>query len=218
VQAEVAMSDQILSEPAVVVTPRQVRVRYPGLKTVLIGAGVTIAVAAVLFAPRLLTKPQVAPVAVPAASHAALSVVATPATMQPIARSVIGDGSVVAWQEIVVGFESGGLRVVEVTFDEGDHVKAGQLLARLDDALPIAQLAEAEAAVTEADATAEFARGDFKRAQDLIRGDFMARQTLEQRQSATRQAEARLMAARARRDEAAARPRRPVCSRRWMAS
>jgi HlyD family secretion protein len=63
----------------------------------------------------------------------------------------------------------------------------------------------ADANVQEAEAALRVARQDLVRSEELSRGQIAARQTLEQREAAARQAEARLAAARARRDEAVAR-------------
>jgi RND family efflux transporter MFP subunit len=129
----------------------------------------------------------------------------TPVRRQSLARPVIGDGSVVAWQELVLGTEAGGLRVLDVTFEEGEAVRAGQVLVRLDPALPSAQAAQARAAVEEAEAALRIAQADLRRSADLARSESVARQILEQREATARQAEARLLAARARADEALAR-------------
>jgi len=56
-----------------------------------------------------------------------------------------------ARDEVRVGSEIPG-RVVEVTVEEGDHVRAGQVLVRLDEAEILAQLRQAEAGVTVAEA------------------------------------------------------------------
>lgn len=145
--------------------------------------------------------------AAPAAAEPppALTVAVAPAAQRPMARVVVGDGSVVAWQELVVGAEAGGLRVIEVAVEEGDRVARGQLLVRLEDSVLKAQRDAAEANVQEAEAALRVARQDLLRSEELSRGQIAARQTLEQREAAARQAEARLAASRARRDEAAAR-------------
>ncbi|RAI57844.1 efflux RND transporter periplasmic adaptor subunit [Roseicella frigidaeris] len=135
----------------------------------------------------------------------ALTVGLVPARRQVLRRPAIGDGSVTAWQELILGTETGGLRVVEVGFEEGDAVRQGQVLVRLDPALPTAQLAQAAAAESEAEAALRIAEADLRRSSELARTENVARQILEQRQSAARQAAARLEAARARREEAAAR-------------
>jgi len=118
---------------------------------------------------------------------------------------VAGDGSIVAWQELVISTEIGGLRIIRAPVEEGDLVRAGQLLAALDDSVLAAQLAQADAAINESSAFIEFARAEQARAEELVRSNTGSRQVAEQRQSATRQAEARLVSARARRDEVVAR-------------
>ena len=134
-----------------------------------------------------------------------LAVAVVTAEFRPTARLAVGDGSVVAWQELAIDAEVGGLRVVDIAVDEGDEVHPGQVLLRFDDSVLTAQLAQVEATVAEEQAAFQIARSDFGRATALSRGAFIAAQTVEQRQSAARQAEARLLSARARRDEAAAR-------------
>jgi RND family efflux transporter MFP subunit len=128
-----------------------------------------------------------------------------PVVLQPVPRIVSGDGSVVAWQELSIGAEATGLRVAEVPAEEGDRVTQGQLLLRFDDTILAAQAAQAEAAVTEAEAALMIADADLARAHDLARNAIASRQAVEQRLAQARQAEARLAAARARREEAAAR-------------
>jgi RND family efflux transporter MFP subunit len=140
-----------------------------------------------------------------AAPVPALTVAVGPVLTRRMGASVVGDGSVVAWQELVIGAEVGGLRIVEAPLDEGMTVRAGDLLARLDDSVLAAQAAQAHAAVGEAEAFLDFARQEEARSETLVRSQTGSRQVLEQRQSATRQAEARLVSVKARRDEAVAR-------------
>ncbi|PWS35706.1 efflux RND transporter periplasmic adaptor subunit [Falsiroseomonas bella] len=141
----------------------------------------------------------------PAEPPPALTVAVAEAAPRALARSVVGDGSVVAWQELVIGAEAGGLRVAEVPVQEGDTVAEGQLLVRLDDDLLRAARDQAEAAVAEAEATLRLARQELARAAELARTSIATRQTVEQRQATVAQAEARLAAATARREEAVAR-------------
>lgn len=134
-----------------------------------------------------------------------LTVPLAPATTRPLAVPVVGDGSVAPWQELVLGAEVGGLRVLEVRVEEGDRVRAGDVLVRLDDALLLAQRAQMEASINEARLALEFARSEVARARTLASGGIGPRQVLEQRESVAAQAEARLAAAVARREEVAAR-------------
>lgn len=141
----------------------------------------------------------------PAEPPPALTVSVAAAVERPMARVVVGDGSVVAWQELVIGAEAGGLRVAEVAVEEGDPVRRGQLLVRLESSVLAAQRDAAEAAIGEAEAALRVAQQDLVRSVELSRTQSAPRQALEQREATARQTEARLAAARARRDEAAAR-------------
>jgi HlyD family secretion protein len=78
---------------------------------------------------------------------------------------ITANGSIAAWQEAIIGAEIGGLRLDEVAVNVGDHVKRGQVLARMQrDALETelaqtrASLAEAEAAALEAKTNADRVR------------------------------------------------------------
>lgn len=134
-----------------------------------------------------------------------LTVALAAATMQPLAVPVVGDGTVVAWQELVIGAEVGGLRVLETLVEEGQTVRAGDLLVRLDGRILEAQAAQAEASIREATAARDLAQDEVTRAQTLARTQIGPRQVLEQREAAAAQAEARLASAVARRDEVTAR-------------
>ncbi len=67
------------------------------------------------------------------------------------AESVSAEGVVVPAQRAALAFKTGG-RVVEILVHEGDAVKTGAALARVDDALLKAQVAQAEAAYAVAQA------------------------------------------------------------------
>ncbi len=112
-------------------------------------------------------KADASPVAAPAASSARASLSVTLATplQEGLPQLLSVSGNIAAWQEVIVGAEVQGLRVVEVLAQVGDKVKRGQLMARLsadtlaaDVAVTRANLAEAEAAMAEAQANAERAR------------------------------------------------------------
>ena len=131
----------------------------------------------------------------------ALTVTTIAAGHQTIDRNIVGTGSVVAWQELSIGTEIGGWRVVEVPVEEGDTVTRGQLLARIDDMAADAQFRHAEAAVREAEANLRFAQSENERAKDLIGKGTVSPQTAQDRQTKAYAADARLGMARALRDE-----------------
>lgn len=108
------------------------------------------------------------------------------------------NGSIEAWQEVVIGSEVSGLRLAEVAADIGDRVRAGQLLARLDDETVRAGLAQTRAALAEAEAMLIEARANAQRAGPLGRAGALSAQQLEQYRTAEQTAQARVDVQRAR--------------------
>jgi RND family efflux transporter MFP subunit len=132
------------------------------------------------------------------------------ATRSEIVDTVLVDGTLVAREEVLVGPQIDGLRIVEILADEGDVVVAGQVLARLDRSTLDVQLAQSDAAlaraqaavaqagsqIAQADATNAEAASGLERSQALARSGIASRETLDQRIAAARGAAARLAAAR----------------------
>ncbi|CAK0741629.1 HlyD family secretion protein [uncultured Gammaproteobacteria bacterium] len=124
-------------------------------------------------------------------------------------RSLLTSGSLTAWDELPIGTELTGLRVVEVMAEEGDQVSAGQVLVRLNDTLLRAQIdqnaaqqarsragiGQSEAAIAEAEANLKDAQANLRRARELRRTDAVSVQSAETRATAVLVAEARLATA-----------------------
>src|SRR5262249_38664358 len=119
-------------------------------------------------------------------------------------------GSLVAREEILVGPEVEGLRIIEVLADEGMRVKKGDVLARLvagtlDAQLakkagprraPTASIAQARSSIVQAEARLVESRNAFERAKPLRQSGVMAESSYDTREQAARTAEAQLVAAR----------------------
>jgi HlyD family secretion protein len=93
----------------------------------------------------------------------------TAAEMQPVelARTVTMNGSIYAWQDVIIASEVGGYRVAEVNVDVGDHVKRGQVLVELSTALLAADVATKQAMLKQREAEAVNADSALQRAQSL---------------------------------------------------
>src|SRR5262245_12991713 len=78
----------------------------------------------------------------------------TAAALQPVelARTVTINGSIFAWQEVIIAPEVGGYRVAEVKVDVGDRVKRGQTLVELSTALLEAEVATKQAMLAQREA------------------------------------------------------------------
>lgn len=146
-------------------------------------------------------KPQLAP---------PLAVTVAVAQLDDFVDRVLVTGSLVAREEILVGPEVEGLRVVEVLADEGDRVTKGQVLARLVSDTLEAQLAQNTAAVAKADAAIaqarsaiaaaearlEEANNAYDRAKPLAKSGYLSESGMDQRESTRRTTEASLISAR----------------------
>ncbi|MBI3437946.1 MAG: efflux RND transporter periplasmic adaptor subunit [Proteobacteria bacterium] len=106
-------------------------------------------------------------------------------------------GEVRPKRDIHVFATASGVRVLQVLADEGDMVRQGQPLARLDTAMANAQTSAAQASVAEAESNAVRARGEYERAESIRDSGALSREAIEQRHSASVAADARLAAARA---------------------
>jgi multidrug resistance efflux pump len=136
----------------------------------------------------------------------------------PVGQEVFASGVVEGrCREIALGFELTG-RVLAVQVQEGDRVRKGDLLARLDDSLWQQELAEAEAnlalakaererllngsrketrrvsaaEVAVAQVQAKQARKTFERSATLVQGKLIARQQFDDHEADLMSAEARL--------------------------
>lgn len=106
----------------------------------------------------------------PAEAPAVLTVSTQPAELRAIARTLELTGSVAAWDQLPVMPAANGLRIMQVLVEEGDVVKKGQLLAKLDDATLQAQVAAARARASSATAALAKMRQP-SRPQDLAQAE-----------------------------------------------
>lgn len=141
-----------------------------------------------------------APVTTAAAPGLAVEVVSP--RVQAVPREVRASGTVAAWEEIGIGAEVSGLRVTEVAVEVGDTVRRGDLLIRLDARTQRARVAQAEAALAQAQASATVAGKRAKRTRELASHDFVSRQDADQAESEAIGAEAQLRTLRAALDAA----------------
>ena len=137
------------------------------------------------------------------------AVTIVPAARREFVDRLFVSGTLVAREEAQVAARIDGLAIVELDAEDGDRVKEGQMLARLDRTQLDALMAENDAATKRADAAidqagsliaqsqaqVQFANADFDRAHKLEAG-IMAGSTVEQREMAMKTAQAQLAAAR----------------------
>ncbi len=119
-------------------------------------------------------------------------------------ETILVTGSLIARWEVLVSPQIDNYRISEILAEEGDRVKAGQVLARLSEDTLKAQLAQLEATlvradaaiaqsrsrIVEAEANKKQAEAAFVRAQDLMKSGTTSRSIFDEREAASRTAAA----------------------------
>jgi multidrug efflux pump subunit AcrA (membrane-fusion protein) len=109
---------------------------------VFIGAGMVVLLAMAAILTNVLSHRSATSTAVKAQPPISATVTTQVAGFMPIESHVSASGSVAARHAVDIGTEVSGLRIVQVNVDEGDHVRAGQVIARLDSAVLQSQLSQ----------------------------------------------------------------------------
>jgi HlyD family secretion protein len=165
-------------------------------------AGALILVVAGLVAWRithaLTAKPVANPSAVPTVSVAEVRVSAVPTTISII-------GTIAARYDMPIGVEGDGGRVTAVYVEAGDHVKHGQVLAHLNNAVLEPQVTNLEAALDQARAEAELAEAEYQRARAVGASGALSAEETQKRKSSAVTAAAHVKVAAAQLEEAKAR-------------
>ena len=158
-----------------------------------LGALAAVAGAALLVAP----APVAADDKKAAAARPALTVTTVRPSRVQLPIKLAANGNVVAWQEAIIGSETGGYRLTEVRVNVGDIVKQGQLLAVFASDGINADVAQARAALAETRATAAEASANAARARSLQTSGALSAQQISQYMTAEQTANARIAASQA---------------------
>jgi len=156
---------------------------------VLAAVGITVALLAVLI---LVLRGASTRSRAPVAAAAAPAVTARPLETMQVARGVTANGSVYAWQEIVVGPEVGGYRVAAVNVEVGDRVRKGQELVQLAEDMLAAEVASKRANLEQAQASLENAVSAYRRAHSLSGSGVVSQSDLDKLRSEELAARARV--------------------------
>ena len=126
-----------------------------------------------------------------------MTVTVTRLAPEDLARTITVNGSIHAWQEVVIAPEIGGYRVAEVNVDVGDQVTRGEELVRLSSTLLEAEVATKKAVVKQREAELANAEAELKRAQALSKQHALSQADLDRLSTEALAAQARLESARA---------------------
>jgi RND family efflux transporter MFP subunit len=164
-------------------------IRLPQSRGALVGAAVSVAIV-LLIAYRLLSSsvaadPPKGPPPVP------VSVVTV--EQKDVPQLAAGIGTVQSLHNVTLRPQVSGI-VTEVLFQEGQLVKRGQLLARIDDRTILANLRQAEAEMARNQAQLKAAELDKSRYDNLLAEEAISRQTVEQQVALVEQLQAAIRA------------------------
>jgi hypothetical protein len=127
----------------------------------------------------------------------------------PYELSVNFTGAIIARYDVPIGVEGEGGRVLALLVEAGDHVKRGQVLARLDTAVLAPQVASLRAALEQSRADADLATADYNRAQKIAESvGALSKEEVERRRTLAVTTAARVRTAEAQLAEAEARLKR----------
>lgn len=133
----------------------------------------------------------------PLSAEASLTVNADKAETGKFTRYLTINGTVNAWQDVVIAPEVGGYRVEEVLVDVGDYVTAGQPLVKLSVSLLQAELSSRDAVLKQAEAQATNADLALQRAKSVAEKNLLSTADLDRLNSEAISARARRDGARA---------------------
>ena len=160
-----------------------------------VGVGVLVAGAAIWAAIHYATGREAKQAA---GSEGAIPLVtATAPGLSPVTATVSFTGTINARYDISIGTDGETGRVSAIYVEVGDHVKAGQLLAQIDETILRPQVERLAAALEETKANAALADAEYKRAQGVESAGALSKEDIEKRRSAavTAAAEVRVAAA-----------------------
>lgn len=125
-------------------------------------------------------KPHVTPLA--HQKEIPLVTVMTP-PIREVTANVSFTGAIAARYDMPIANEGDTARVVGVYVEAGDHVQKGQLLAKLDDSILIAQVNRLAASLEQARAQSELSAAEYKRALGVEAAGALSAEDIEKRRA-----------------------------------
>ncbi len=102
---------------------------------------------------------------------------------QAVTASVSFTGAIAARYDMPIANEGETGRIVGVYVEAGDHVKRGQVLAKVDDSVMVQQVNRLEASLEQAQAQAALSAAEYKRAQGVQAAGALSAEDIEKRRA-----------------------------------
>ena len=103
--------------------------------------------------------------------------------LQPVTSSVSFTGAIAARYDMPIANEGDTGRIVAVYVEAGDHVKRGQILAKIDDSVLIQQANRLAASLEQAQAQAALSAAEYKRALGVEAAGALSAEDIEKRRA-----------------------------------
>lgn len=127
------------------------------------------------------SKPQALPTLATDQSIPLVSITSPGVT--PVTSNVTFTGAIWARYDMPIGIDGDAGRIVAIYVEAGDHVKKGQLLAKLDDSILIPQVNRLAASVEQAKAQAALSAAEYRRAQAVAPAGALSAEDVEKRRA-----------------------------------
>ena len=176
------ITPEIPAQPTPVPTPEQEAVEPWWRRRALLGVAAVVAalvIGALLFS-ALRHKAATVPLA--AQRNVPLITVVTPG-LKAVTSTVTFTGAIAARYDMPIGNDGDTGRIVAVYVEAGDHVRKGQLLAKLDDSVLIPQVNRLAAALEQAKAQAALSAAEYRRAQGVESAGALSAEDIEKRRA-----------------------------------
>jgi RND family efflux transporter MFP subunit len=125
--------------------------------------------------------------------------------LKSVTSTVSFTGAIAARYDMPISAEGEGGRITAVYVEAGDHVRSGQILAKLDQSVLLPQLNRLAASLEEAKAQAALSHAEYGRAQGVEAAGALSKEEIERRRAASATDDARVRVAAAQLAEAEAR-------------
>jgi HlyD family secretion protein len=102
---------------------------------------------------------------------------------QAVTSNVTFTGAIAARYDMPIANEGDTGRIVAVYVEPGDHVKRGQLLARIDDSVIVQQVHRLEASLEQARAQAALSAAEYRRAEGVAAAGALSAEDIEKRRA-----------------------------------
>jgi HlyD family secretion protein len=101
----------------------------------------------------------------------------------PVTSNVTFTGAIWARYDMPIGIDGDAGRIVAIYVEAGDHVKKGQLLARLDDSILVPQVNRLAASLEQSQAQAALSAAEYRRAQAVAPAGALSAEDVEKRRA-----------------------------------